>query len=147
MLLVCLCREHHDDSDGVHGEWPAGLLSQSEYWGVCLAGTLLATFPSLTFGFSCFAVTETRGAVHRHPTHLHAAGYCLWHGIPGRDGLCAQKPCCPQGPREQQPGMQDHRVQTATGGQDGNHLLHHGELHFHILLSTLLLGSHFLLQV
>lgn len=147
MLLVCLCREHHDDSDGVHGERPAGLLSQGEYRAACPAGALLATFPWLTFGFPCSAFTETRGAVHRHPAHLHAAGHCLWHGLLGRDGLRAQKPGCPQGAGEQQPGLQDHRLQEATGGQDGNHLLHHGELHFHILLSTLFLGSHFFLQV
>lgn len=59
VLMVCLRREHHDDSDGVHGERPAGLLSQSEYWGVCPAWALLAMFPLLTFGFSSSAFTET----------------------------------------------------------------------------------------
>lgn len=29
-LLVCPCREHHDDSDGVHGERSAGLFPQGE---------------------------------------------------------------------------------------------------------------------
>lgn len=30
VLLVCPCREHHDDSDGVHGERSAGLFPQGE---------------------------------------------------------------------------------------------------------------------
>lgn len=33
MLLVCPCREHHDDSDGVHGERSAGLFPQGECCG------------------------------------------------------------------------------------------------------------------
>lgn len=51
---------------------------------VCWA--LPLAWASLTFGFSSF-FTETRGTVHGRPAPVHAAGHCLWHEVPGRDGV------------------------------------------------------------
>lgn len=146
MLLVCPCRDHHDDSDGVHGERRAGLFSQGECWelvltlGVCHLLGLWWQCP-LELGIShlcrfllCF--TEARGTIHGHPARLHVAGNCLWHEVPGRDGVHTQKPCCSQSPREQQPGLQNNWLQTTTRRQNGDHLLHHGKLRFQALLSA-----------
>lgn len=95
VLLVCPCREHHDDSDGVHGERSAGLFPQGECCGA--GGNRRALSParlqqaSLSSGFSSslsiYFFAETRGTVHIHPAHHHVAGDCLWHEVPGRDGL------------------------------------------------------------
>lgn len=74
-------------------------------------------FPPPLFFLSFFLVlfAETRGPAHGQPAPQHVAGDRCWHEIPSRDGLHTQKPGCPQSPGEQQPGLQNHRIQTAAG--------------------------------